>query len=85
MKHLKNFNEGLIGRSDDDFDTNEDYLKDDVVDALQTFDVIMGIMNGDHPTINKGDEKFEEFLKYALENYHNEYSPKNIKKLINKL
>ena len=84
MKHLKNFNEGLIGRSDDDFDTDEN-LNDDVVDALQTFDVIMRIMNGDHPTIKNGDEKFEEFLKYASDNYYREDSSKNIKKLIDKL
>lgn len=84
MKHLKNFNEGLIGRSDSDFDPDE-HLKDDVVDALQTFDVIMRIMNGDHPTIKNGDEKFEEFLKYVSDNYYREDSPKNIKKIINKL
>jgi len=74
MKKIKKVNEMV----------EDEYLKDDVVDALQSFDVLLGMMNGDHPTIKFGSEKYNNFVSHMISTYHKEDSRKSITDITNR-
>jgi len=63
MKHLKKFNEGLIGRSDDDFEPNrkEEELKNKISDMITNWVEMKPVPYGDYCTeCMRSDEQFDD-------------------------
>ncbi len=62
MKHLKNFNEVLIGRSDDDFETSkEETLKNKISDMITNWVDMKPVPYGDHCIdCGRGEEQFDD-------------------------
>ena len=62
MKHLKNFNEGLIGRSDSDFDPSKDEeLRNKISDMITNWVEMKPVPYGDHCIdCGIGEEQFDD-------------------------
>lgn len=67
------------------FENSDEYLKSDLEDALQTFDVILNVLNDNHPTIKKNSVEFDDFIKHNLNVYQSNNSGKSIKNLLNRI
>jgi hypothetical protein len=67
------------------FENSDEYLKSDLEDALQTFDVILNVLNDNHPNIKKDSVEFDDFIKHNLNVYQSNSSRKSIKNLLNRI
>ena len=62
MKHFKKFNEGLIGRSDSDFEPSKDEeLKNKISDMITNWVEMKPVPYGDYCTeCMRGEEQFDD-------------------------